>query len=112
MLNQDGSINSPAERAPRGTIVTIFATGQGSIIPPIPTGKPAPNSPLSGPGNVTAAIGRINARVLFAGMTPGLVGLMQVNAQVPATTSPSGAAALEITVNGVSSQRPVVIAVE
>lgn len=112
VLNQDGSINSPARRAPRSSVVTIFLTGQGSITPPISTGKPAPNSPLSGPVSVTAAIGGINARVLFGGMTPGLVGLMQVNAEIPATVSPSGTAALEITVNGVPTQRPVVIAVE
>jgi uncharacterized protein (TIGR03437 family) len=112
VLNQDGSINSPAKRAPRGSVITIFATGQGAINPPIPTGKPAPNSPLSGPGAVTATIGGINAKVLFGGMTPGLVGLMQVNAEIPAAVTPSSAAALQIAVNGAPSQAAVALAVE
>ncbi|PYT29166.1 MAG: hypothetical protein DMG57_12595 [Acidobacteria bacterium] len=38
-LNQDGSINSPENPAPVGSIVTLYATGAGSMQPAIPDGQ-------------------------------------------------------------------------
>jgi uncharacterized protein (TIGR03437 family) len=39
---------------------------------------------------VSATVGGANAEVLFAGLTPGSVGLAQVNLRIPAGTTPAG----------------------
>ena len=59
----------------------------------------------------TVLIGDAQARVAFAGLAPGFVGLYQVNAQVPAS-SPSGEnVPLAISIGGADSL-VVTIAVE
>ena len=65
ILNQDGQVNGPSHPAQAGTILQIYATG------------------LSGSGAITA---RVNGNVidpLFGGPAPGLVGVQQVNVQLP-----------------------------
>jgi uncharacterized protein (TIGR03437 family) len=59
----------------------------------------------------TVTIGGQTARVLFSGMTPGMVGLWQINAEVPTNITPGPAIPLSITADGVSSNT-VTIAVE
>ena len=82
--DQDYTLNDDAHPAAPGTFVMIYATGLGQLDNPIPTGSPAPSSPLSRALVVpTVTIGGMNADVAFAGMTPGLVGLAQINAKVP-----------------------------
>jgi len=82
-FNQDGTINSAAAPAARGTIVTFFATGEGMTNGPNLTGLaavapyPSPKLPVS------LTIGGIAADLLFGGSSPGLAGTMQVNARVP-----------------------------
>ncbi len=97
-LNQDGTINSPANPAPAGTIVSIFATGLGPItpavadgtiiVPPLPTNtlgllawaNPPANPILPGPGPATVAMA-----VMYAGPAPfEVAGLSQINLQIPA----------------------------
>ena len=54
---------------------------------------------------VQADIGGLNVSVLFAGAAPGLVfGVVQVNAEVPATVAAGNAVPLELTIGGVTSQ--------
>jgi uncharacterized protein (TIGR03437 family) len=84
VLNQDSSINAPANPAARGTEIQIFATGAGITSPPGVTGgiaKGAGNSPLL---SVQVLIGGIQAPVDYAGAAPDEVaGLLQVNALIP-----------------------------
>jgi uncharacterized protein (TIGR03437 family) len=47
----------------------------------------------------------------FSGLTPGFVGLYQVNALVPSAVAPGSAVSLVLTINGVSSNT-VTIAVQ
>ncbi len=112
VVNQDGNLNSPQAPAPRGTVVTIYATGQGAVSPPVETGKGAALSPLSGASNVTAMVGGMPARVLFGGMTPGFVGLLQVNAEIPAGVTPGPAVQIQIGAAGGVSQAAATIAVQ
>jgi uncharacterized protein (TIGR03437 family) len=86
-LNQDGSINSPSNRAAPGSIVSVFATGFGALTP-----QPQDGSLLIGSlptlqqtvGVFTSDI----ANVLYAGPVPGQVaGAMQVNFQLPEALS-------------------------
>ncbi|MGB6942298.1 MAG: IPT/TIG domain-containing protein [Bryobacteraceae bacterium] len=92
--NQDGSLNSAANPAARGSVVSLYATGQG------------PST-----SNVTLSIAGYNAPILYAGSAPGFPGLMQINAQIPSGFLPPGVQPVLLTVNGVASQSGVTIAI-
>ena len=65
------------------------------------TGKPGPGAePFPRPLlPVMAAVDGRNAQLLYAGLAPGFVGLLQVNLIVPAATAP-GARLVELTIGG------------
>ena len=67
-------------------IIMIFATGLGVTSPAVESGAPAPFEPLA---TVSAApvitLGGVSLPSSFAGLVPGLVGVYQINASVPAT---------------------------
>ncbi len=87
-LNQDGSVNSSANPALRGSVVSVFMSGVGGyqggiIIPDGSLGPLQPPFPVPVLG-VSAAIDGKAAPVLFAGQAPGLIaGAVQVNLRVP-----------------------------
>jgi uncharacterized protein (TIGR03437 family) len=84
---QPVTASNPAQR---GEVVTIYATGLGRVDNDPGAGKPASSSPLSKTLIVPiVTIGGIQAEVLFSGLSPGYVGLYQVNARVPQAV-PSG----------------------
>jgi len=89
-LNGDFSLNADFEQTPgarpelAGGVVILFATGVGATNPPVADGQAAPSSPAAvDAGATVVTIGGVNAQVLFSGLTPGLVGVWQVNAQIP-----------------------------
>ena len=82
-VNQDGSINSQANPAAKGSIMALFMTGLGQTEPvgiDGQSGRP-PFASLKQPVQVT--IGGQTALVLYAGLAPGFTGLYQVNIQLP-----------------------------
>ena len=84
VLNQDGSVNSEGNPESSGRVVQLFATGQGLLNPAIGSGELAPGmEPFPRPREaVRVTIGGAPAVPLFAGLAPGFVGLLQVNAQI------------------------------
>jgi uncharacterized protein (TIGR03437 family) len=107
--NGDGSILGSDKPVPRGSIIQLYASGLGPLSPAIPAGTPAPNSPLSNTTlAVTATIANQPATVTFAGAAPGLIGVYQVNVQVP-LTAPSGSTRMVLSVGGNTSQNGVTI---
>jgi uncharacterized protein (TIGR03437 family) len=84
VLNQDSSVNSEDSRESSGRVVQFFATGQGLVDPAIETGAFAPGmEPFPrATETVRVTIGGRPAVVHFAGLAPGFVGLLQVNAQI------------------------------
>jgi uncharacterized protein (TIGR03437 family) len=107
MINQDGTLNSPANPAPQGSIVTVYATGLNNTQPPLATGAIAQAAaPLALAGQLSMCCAGLNsATVTYAGAAPTMVaGLVQINFQVPATTSPGFASLYIFFLNEVSSQ--------
>src|SRR5207244_3878515 len=97
ILNEDFTVNSPSNPAPRGSIAIVFATGEGqtdpagvdgqiSVAAPLPAPRLQPVTVLvGGPGGIGKS-----ASVLYAGAAPSLVsGVLQVNFRIPAD-SPVG----------------------
>jgi uncharacterized protein (TIGR03437 family) len=112
VINQDGSLNSATNPGPKGSIVTLFATGEGQTNPPGVDGMLA-ISPFPAPAlPVIVGIANIGAEVLYSGPVPGLTsGLMQINARIP-DDAPSGPRVpLVIRVGEAFSQLGVTIAV-
>ena len=100
--NQDFSLNGPENPVPRGGVLIAYLNGQGELDIPLADGAPAPSSPLAVPKlPVRATIGGREVRVRFAGMTPGLVGLMQANLEIE--DAPAGEQPLVITIGDVAS---------
>ncbi len=107
-VNEDNSVNSTENGAARGSVLTVYMTGQGTVTPSVPTGSAAPSRPLSRvPFPTRAWIAGVPAQVLFVGLTPGLVGVLQVNLVVP-SGAPEGDWPLLINILEWSSNTPVV----
>ena len=85
--NEDGATNGGSTPAGRGSVVTLFVTGEG-------------NAPLP----VTAEIGGYSAEVVWSGLAPGLPGVYQVNLRTPGGFSPSGVVPVVLTLGGVKTQ--------
>jgi uncharacterized protein (TIGR03437 family) len=112
IFNQDGTINSPANPAERGSLVTIFATGAGLMDPPQPEGH-AVLPPFSVPLlPVRTQIDGFDAAIQYAGAAPGLVsGILQVNCQVPHEAKPGSAVRIVLIIGGFTSPPDVTLAV-
>ncbi|MBV9507341.1 MAG: SMP-30/gluconolactonase/LRE family protein [Acidobacteriia bacterium] len=103
VANQDGSINSQGQPAPKNSVITLYATGEGLTTGSNLSGQPAA-APYAQPvGSVALTIGGMPAQLLYAGSAPGLVGLMQINARTPPSFVASGQASVVLTVGGASS---------
>ena len=112
VINQNGTINTAANPARVGTTISLYVTGEGQTTPAGATGKPAGSLPLPKPLlPVSVAIGGQTATVSFAGSAPTLVGVMQVNVQIPAQVAPGNAVPVVVSVGGSSAQTGVTISV-
>jgi uncharacterized protein (TIGR03437 family) len=99
----DGSVGAPLVP---GTYATVYLTGQGALSQPIPTGGAAPSSPLVSPaGSIGVTIGGVAAKNVACAMAPYLVGVLQVNFQVPEVAA--GDQPLSVLVGGVPSNQTV-----
>jgi uncharacterized protein (TIGR03437 family) len=106
LLNQDGSGNSAESPAPRGSVVTFYATGEGMTDGANLAGLP-PAPPLAHPRlPVSVRMQGIECEVLFAGGAPGQAGVMQVDVRAPAGFVAPGQTTLELRV-GSAAAAPV-----
>ncbi|HWP84233.1 MAG TPA: SBBP repeat-containing protein [Terriglobia bacterium] len=101
-----GSIPGAASRpANRGEFVTIYCTGLGPVSNQPPSGAAAPGGPNLAAVLTTPVVtlGGVPASVSFAGLSPGFVGLYQIDVQVPANAPTGSAVAVAVSVGGISS---------
>jgi serine-type D-Ala-D-Ala carboxypeptidase/endopeptidase len=111
IVNEDGTVNSPANPAPRGSVIAIYATGGGQTDPPAEDGMVQLGAPrLRLPAQVR--IGGVDAGVEYAGAAPGLVaGVLQINASITENHPIGDAVPVEIAIGGVVSQPGVTVSV-
>jgi uncharacterized protein (TIGR03437 family) len=95
VLNSDYTLNTPLQPARRGQAAILYGTGFGAV----DTRGQLQVTRLP----VTAEWNGIDLPVLFAGLTPGYVGLYQVNLQIPANTPPDLSGRLVLRQSGVSA---------
>jgi uncharacterized protein (TIGR03437 family) len=81
VVNQDGQINSATAPAPRGQVIVIYGTGFG--------GTRAQGQLQVAVTAVTATLNGRPLTINYAGLTPGFIGLYQVNAQIPNDLPPA-----------------------
>jgi uncharacterized protein (TIGR03437 family) len=110
-VNQDGTLNSTVDAAPHGSVISLYATGEGVTQPAGVDGQPAASLAPQPVLPTTVSIGGSTAEILYAGETPGFVGLFLVNARVPASLTTTGLVPVVLRVGTVASQAGVTIAV-
>ena len=98
--------------AKAGDTVILWSIGLGATNPPVPDGVPAPFDPLA----VAVTTARVSSTVgplepTFAGLSPGYVGLYQVNVQLPFST-PQGSLLLSLDVPDYNGSFGVTIPVQ
>jgi uncharacterized protein (TIGR03437 family) len=91
-LNQDGTLNSGANPAARGSVITLFGTGEG----------------VSGLG-LSMTVGGYQATILYAGPSGNYPGMFQVNALLPAGYLTAGTYPVVATVGSFATQVGVVV---
>ena len=112
ILNQDGSLNGGANPASAGSVVWVYATGEGQTNPPGADGRPGDANPRLPVQAVTATIGGIDAPVQYAGGVLGLTaGVLQVNLLVPAGLTRGSAVPVVLSIGGIPSASGVMMAV-
>jgi|SRR5579872_777558 len=113
IVNQDGTVNSASNPAAVGSIVAVYATGEGQTNPAGVDGKPdstPPPQPVTQP--VTATVGGLPAEVQYASGVSGLVaGVLQVNVQIPQGVTTGNTVPITVTIGGVTSQTTVTLAI-
>ena len=120
ILNQDGTLNTPAHPAPRGSVISIWATGAG-LMQPLPADGFLGNGKIHIPLPVTVwasaptwhcfPVPPVSLEILYAGDAPGLVeGVVQINArvtdQVPVGCW-SGGTTLDLTIGNATTRATI-----
>jgi uncharacterized protein (TIGR03437 family) len=121
VLNEDGTINTPANPAPLGSVISVFATGMGPYDRNVPDGSIA-TEPLALLSAQTGAVfdnmvycepfsfcyrKTFLGEIISAGETPGLVaGISQIKVKVP-TDGLVGGMGLTITVTPAGGNNPL-----
>lgn len=112
-LNQNGSRNSPGSPAQKGSVVTLFLTGEGITDPPGVAGRIASAPDLPRPVlPVQVRIAGVSADVQFAAAAPGQAAVMQLNVLIPENAPSGDAVPIVVNVGGGSSQPGVTVAIQ
>jgi uncharacterized protein (TIGR03437 family) len=106
-----GSVVTAGTPVKRGDALVIYANGLGAVSNQPASGEPSPGPPqplAASSVNPSVTIGGSTATLIFSGLTPGSVGLYQVNVTVPGD-APTGNQPLVIALNGINSKATSVL---
>jgi uncharacterized protein (TIGR03437 family) len=96
-FNEDGTPNSDMTPAARGSVVSLYGTGQGPVDPPLASGqKASPETPSTIP-RLQAYIDGTAADIKAAYMVPGAIGIFRVDVVVPRSVA-SGSANVKLSI--------------
>ncbi len=113
IVNQNGSINSPAIPSPRGSVVILYGAGGGVFSTPIPTGLVAERAGPPPLAAVSVFIGGVPANVLYAGPAPNtLSNILQFNVWIDDLMSPGPAVPVTVKIGEAFSQVGVTLAIQ
>jgi uncharacterized protein (TIGR03437 family) len=106
--NPNGSLNSAANPAHPGDVLVGYLTGGGPVNPAgsLVTGAASPSGPSPATLGYSVTVGGLQAKVSYLGLTPTLVGVYQVNFQLPQLAA--GQYPLVVSVNNVPSNGPTI----
>lgn len=103
--NTDGSVVSSTSPARGGEYLIAYLAGMGDTNVTVPSGTASPSAPLAQPQDPPVlTINGSPYPIAFAGLTPGLVGLYQMNFQVP-TGLAAGNLTVVVSQSGASSNQ-------
>ncbi|MEZ5391890.1 MAG: hypothetical protein R2724_03205 [Bryobacterales bacterium] len=92
VTHADGALVTPDNPVRGGEAIVVYFTGIGFVSSMPADGDPATGNPLSQTlFRAAATLGGAETTVLFAGLTPGFVGLAQANLLLPAELPEGGA---------------------
>jgi uncharacterized protein (TIGR03437 family) len=108
--NQDGSTNSATNAEVRGSVMTLYGTGQGFVANAPPDGQAA-TGPVSTAVTPQILLGGVyvpSANIQYSGLAPTLVGVWQINFQVPTTAQAGNSVPIIVLMNSIPSDNPSV----
>jgi uncharacterized protein (TIGR03437 family) len=109
LFHEDGSMVNSNNPANRDEHLTMYAVGLGQTTGgPVGAGTPSPSSPLANVSGVQVFFGNplwVQAGVIvdWAGLTPGLIGVYQLNLRVPGFHISGDGLPVTLRIGGVSS---------
>jgi large repetitive protein len=105
--HHDGTLVQDSSPAAPGEFITIYLSGMGATNGPVASGAASPGNPLANVADTaTLTLNGAQLPVLFEGLTPTLVGLYQIDFQVPQTLA-NGNYTLSIAQSGTASNNTV-----
>jgi uncharacterized protein (TIGR03437 family) len=106
------TIADQSHPATAGTPVVIYCVGLGAVSPTITAGQTASLSTLSYVNApVTVTFGNVTVPAGFAGLTPGEIGLYQINTTIPAGVPTGNQVPVTISAGGASSSAQIYMAI-
>jgi uncharacterized protein (TIGR03437 family) len=83
-IDSKGTLVSESAPAQPGEFIVLYLVGLGLTDTPVASGIASPSSPPANAADMPSiTINGEDVKILFAGLTPGLVGLYQMDVQVP-----------------------------
>lgn len=109
-LNEDNTVNTNTNGVARGSVIQLFATGQGFVPNAPPDGVP-PTGAVSTQSKPRIVIGSTliesnSPDILYSGLAPGLVGVWQINVRIPMAVPPNSATDVVVVLNSIPSNQP------
>jgi len=98
---QSTFLAGPSSPATAGDTLVIYCDGLGAVDQTIAPGAASPVSPAAKTNDQPqVTIGNVNSPVAFSGLTPGLVGVYQINAVVPAGVTAGDQVPVVVNISG------------
>ncbi len=106
----DFTLINSARPAKIGENIVLYASGLGSVSPAVADGAASPSNPVSAITDTDALqVGSATENITFAGLTPGLAGLYQVNGQLVQGTPTGSQYVFLSTQDGTTSETTLAI---